>query len=119
MSGKGPCAENHIIPSGKIGQDFTTEEGYQFARRVGINMLATLKSELGSLSRVQRVIEIQGIINADPNFTQHHIVLNGLSDFFIEIFGENGKHARSVLGANSLRDNLPLIATGSFLILPE
>ena len=119
MSGKGPCAENGIISCGKIGSDFTKDEGYLFAKRVGINMLATLKEQLGSLNKIERVIQIQGIINADPNFTEHHLVLNGLSDLLIEVFGDNGKHARSVLGANSLRDNLPIIATGSFLIRPE
>jgi len=105
VSGKGPAGN----PKGKLGKDFTTEEGYQFARQAGIEVLAVLNAALGSLEMVKRVVKIQGFVNADPHFEEHHKVLNGCSDFMLDVFGEKGIHARSVFGANSVRDNLPII----------
>ncbi|MBT2288531.1 RidA family protein [Paenibacillus albidus] len=113
VSGKGPAGK----PKGKLGQDFTTEEGYVFARLTGIEILAVLKSELGSLDRVKRVVKIQGFVNADPQFEEHHKVLNGCSDLLLEVFGDRGMHARSVFGAVSVRDNLPLIVDSIFEIV--
>lgn len=111
VSGKGPSGN----PRGKLGQDYSTEEGYQFARLAGIEVLAVLREALGSLDKVGRVVKIQGFVNADPSFQEHHLVLNGISDLMLEVFGEvKGLHARSVLGANSLRDNLPIIVDTIF-----
>jgi len=110
VSGKGPAGH----PKGKLGQDFTTEEGYHFARQTGIEILAVLESALGSLDKVKRVVKIQGFVNADPLFEEHHKVLNGCSDLMLEVFGDKGSHARSVLGAVSVRDNLPIIIDSIF-----
>lgn len=110
VSGKGPAGH----PKGKLGQDFTTEEGYHFARQTGIEILAVLESALGSLDKVKRVVKIQGFVNADPLFEEHHKVLNGCSDLMLEVFGDKGSHARSVLGAVSVRDNLPVIIDSIF-----
>jgi enamine deaminase RidA (YjgF/YER057c/UK114 family) len=110
VSGKGPTGN----PKGKLGKDFTTEEGYQFARQTGIEVLAVLKSALGSLEKVKRVVKIQGFVNADPNFEEHHKVLNGCSNLMLDVFGEKGIHARSVFGAVSVRDNLPIIIDSIF-----
>ncbi|WP_419885437.1 RidA family protein [Paenibacillus sp. B-A-8] len=110
VSGKGPAGD----PKGKLGQDFTTEEGYHYARQTGIEILAVLESALGSLDKVKRVIKIQGFVNADPLFEEHHKVLNGCSDLLLEVFGDKGSHARSVLGAVSVRDNLPIIIDSIF-----
>ncbi|WP_249923595.1 RidA family protein [Paenibacillus odorifer] len=110
VSGKGPAGH----PKGKLGQDFTTEEGYHYARQTGIEILAVLESALGSLDKVKRVIKIQGFVNADPLFEEHHKVLNGCSDLMLEVFGDKGSHARSVLGAVSVRDNLPIIIDSIF-----
>jgi enamine deaminase RidA (YjgF/YER057c/UK114 family) len=71
-----------------------------------------MRAELGSLDRVARVVEIQGFVNATPEFEDHAKVLNGCSDLMVEIFGERGVHARSVLGASSLRGGLPVILKG-------
>jgi enamine deaminase RidA (YjgF/YER057c/UK114 family) len=114
VAGKAPPAVNGVRPSGKLGKDFTTAEGYQFAEQVGIEMLAVLKSALGSLDQVKRVVKIQGFVNADPQFTEHHKVLDGCSDLMIAVFAERGAHARSVLGASSLRDNLPIVIDSIF-----
>lgn len=110
VSGKGPAGH----PKGKLGQEFTTEEGYHFARQTGIEILAVLESALGSLDKVKRVVKIQGFVNADPLFEEHHKVLNGCSDLMLEVFGDKGSHARSVLGAVSVRDNLPIIIDSIF-----
>jgi len=75
-----------------------------------------LKSALGSLDKVKRVVKIQGFVNADPSFEEHHKVLDGCSDLMFEVFGERGAHARSVMGAVSLRDNLPIVIDSIFSV---
>ena len=103
-------------PKGKLGQEFTTDEGYQYARQAGIEVLAVVKSALATLDSVKRVVKVQGFINATADFEEHHKVLNGCSDLFLEVFGDKGLHARSVLGAASLRANLPVIIDSIFEI---
>jgi enamine deaminase RidA (YjgF/YER057c/UK114 family) len=112
VSGKGPNGN----PKGKLGIDFTTKDGYQFARQTGIEVLAVVQSALGSLDRVIRAVKVQGFINASPEFEEHHKVLNGFSDLLIDVFNEKGIHARSVLGAISVRDNLPIIVDSIFQV---
>ncbi|MFD1955491.1 RidA family protein [Paenibacillus thailandensis] len=111
VSGKGPAGQ----PRGKLGIDYTTEEGCQYARLAGIEVLAVVKSALGSLDHVKKVVKIQGFVNASPDFDEHHKVLNGCSDLMLDVFGpEKGSHARSVFGAVSVRDNLPIIIDSIF-----
>ncbi|WP_127581922.1 RidA family protein [Paenibacillus koleovorans] len=105
LSGKGPSSR----PKGKLGKEFTTEEGYRFARQTGLEVLAVLQDALGSLSRIKRVVKVQGFVNADPAFEEPHKVLDGFSELMHEVFGEKGNHARSVLGASTLRDGLPIV----------
>jgi len=112
VSGKGPAGS----PKGKLGQQYTTEEGYRFARLTGLEVLAVVQAALGSLDQVKSVVKVQGFVNADPQFEEHHKVLNGFSDLMLDVFGDKGLHARSVLGANSLRDNLPIIVDSIFEI---
>lgn len=112
VSGKGPSGS----PKGKLGKEYTTQEGYQFARLAGIEILAVLQSALGSLDHVKRVVKLQGFVNAVPEFEEHHKVLNGCSDILLDVFGEKGMHARSVFGAVSVRDNLPIIVDSIFEI---
>lgn len=110
VSGKGPTGN----PKGKLGQQFTTEEGYQFARQAGIEILAVVQSAVGSLDRVKRVVKLQGFVNADPQFEEHHLVLNGCSDLMLDVFSEKGLCARSVFGAASVRANLPIVIDSIF-----
>lgn len=111
VSGKGPAGQ----PKGKLGKEFTTSEGYDYARQTGVEVLAVVQSALGSLDRVKRVVKIQGFVNAAPDYEEHHKVLNGCSDLMLDVFGaEKGAHARSVLGAVSVRDNLPIIIDSIF-----
>jgi enamine deaminase RidA (YjgF/YER057c/UK114 family) len=116
LSGKGPSSSSGLKPKGKLGKDYTTAQGYQFARQTAIEILAVLKSAVGSLDKIKRVVKIQGFVNADPQFEAHHKVLDGCSDLMIEVFGDKGRHARSVLGATSLRDNLPIVIDSIFEI---
>jgi enamine deaminase RidA (YjgF/YER057c/UK114 family) len=88
------------IPRGKVGADVTTEEAAQHAQLVGLHQLAILRSELGSLDRIRRVVKLLGMVNATADFTEHSLVINGCSDLFVEIFGE--RHARSAIGVGSL-----------------
>jgi enamine deaminase RidA (YjgF/YER057c/UK114 family) len=109
ISGKAPLPENGKLPKGKLGREFSAEQGYRFARSAAIDLIAVMKAELGSLDRVARIVEIQGFLNTIEDFEDHALVLNGCSDLLVEVFGEKGIHARSVVGANSLRAGLPLI----------
>lgn len=114
VSGKGPMAGLDVIPKGKLGREYTTEQGYEFAKVTGLDILAALKLELGSLSKVKRVVKLQGFVNATEEFEQHPKVLDGCSDLMAQVFGEKGVHARSVFGAASVRGNLPIIIDSIF-----
>jgi enamine deaminase RidA (YjgF/YER057c/UK114 family) len=114
VSGKGPVAGLNDVPKGKLGREYTTEQGYEFAKVTGLDILAAVKLELGSLDRVARVVKLQGFVNATETFEQHPKVLDGCSDLMAQVFGDKGVHARSVFGAQSLRGNLPIIIDSIF-----
>ena len=109
LAGKGPRpdASGHR-PVGKVGRDFTAEQAYQHARTVGLDLLAVMRAELGSLDRVKRVVKVLGMVNAVPEFTDHPKVINGCSDLFVEVLGDAGKHARSAVGMGSLPMGIPV-----------
>ena len=109
LAGKGPRADaKGVRPAGKVGRDFTAEQAYQHARSVGMDLLAVMRAELGSLDRVKRVVKVLGMVNAVPEFTDHPKVINGCSDLFVEVLGEAGKHARSAVGMGSLPMGIPV-----------
>lgn len=116
VSGKGPVAGIIETPKGKLGREYTTEQGYEFAKVTGLDILAAVKLELGSLDKVSRVIKLQGFVNATEDFEQHPKVLDGCSDLMANVFGSKGVHARSVFAAVSLRGNLPIIIDSIFEI---
>jgi enamine deaminase RidA (YjgF/YER057c/UK114 family) len=103
LAGKGPGAVK-----GKLGAEFSVEQGYQHARSVGLALLAVMKAELGSLDRVNRVVKLLGMVNGTPEFTDQPKVINGCSDLFVEVFGDKGKHARSAVGMGSLPNAIPV-----------
>jgi enamine deaminase RidA (YjgF/YER057c/UK114 family) len=109
IAGKAPLPENGTLPKGRLGREFSAEDGYRFARSAALDLIAVMRSELGLLDKVARVVEVQGFINATPEFEEHAKVLNGCSDLLVEVFGERGVHARSVFGATSLRGGVPVI----------
>ena len=105
----GPAARpDGTIPSGKVGRDLTTEEGYEAARLTGINILSRAKGVLGDLDKVRRVVKLLGMVNSTPNFNQQPAVVNGCSDLLVEVFGEKGRHARSAVGMVSLPNDIPV-----------
>jgi enamine deaminase RidA (YjgF/YER057c/UK114 family) len=119
IAGKAPLPEDGRLPKGRLGAEFTVEDGYRFARSAALDLIAVMRTELGSLDRVRRVVEIQGFLNATPEFEEHAKVLNGCSDLLVAVFAERGVHARSVLGASSLRGGLPLVIKGLVEIAPD
>jgi len=104
LAGKGPAGG----VSGIVGKDITVEQAYGHARTVGLNLMAVMRDELGSLDRVKRIVKVLGMVNAVPGFGEQPKVINGCSDLFVEVFGERGKHARSAVGMGSLPNNIPV-----------
>jgi enamine deaminase RidA (YjgF/YER057c/UK114 family) len=109
LAGKGPRADKSgTRPSGKVGREYSAEQAYQHARSVGLDLLAVMRAELGSLDKVKRVVKVLGMVNAVPEFQDHPKVINGCSDLFVEVLGERGKHARSAVGMGSLPMGIPV-----------
>ena len=108
LAGKGPRDELGRRPSGKVGREYSVEQAYQQARSVGIDLLAVMRAELGSLDKVMRVVKVLGMVNAVPEFQDHPKVINGCSDLFVQVLGERGKHARSAVGMGSLPMGIPV-----------
>jgi enamine deaminase RidA (YjgF/YER057c/UK114 family) len=106
LAGKGPTRADGTQVTGKVGKDLTIAQGYEAAQIVALNHLAVLKAELGNLNKVKRIVKVLGMVNCESNFTEHPKVINGYSDFMVEIFGEKGKHARSAVGMGSLPNNI-------------
>ena len=106
LSGHGPDKPDGSLVTGKVGSDLTLEQAKDAARLTGISLLSTLKAEIGSLDKVKRIVKVLGMVNAVPAFEQHPQVINGCSDLMVEVFGVNGKHARSAVGMGSLPKNI-------------
>lgn len=106
LAGHGPTKPDGSNITGKVGRDLTIEEGYQAARLTAINLIATLKSEVGDLNKVKRIVKVLGMVNCHSDFTEQPKVINGASDLFVGLFGDKGKHARSAVGMGSLPSNI-------------
>ena len=118
VSGHGPVLPNKKLITGKVGAELSMDEGKAAARQVGLTILASLKSQLGSLDQVKRVINVLGMVNADINFEKHPYVINGCSELFAGIWGkENGIGVRSAVGMGSLPDNIPVEIEALFELL--
>lgn len=102
LAGKGPKSADGTELTGKLGVDISIEEGYQGARLTAINQLAVLKTMLGDLKKVKRIVKVLGMVNCDPSFVEQPKVINGFSDLMVEVFGERGRHARAAVGMASL-----------------
>lgn len=101
-------ADGKLLYEGKLGQDLTIEQGQQAARQSAINLLAILQKNLGSLNRINKIVKVLGFVSSAPDFYDQPKVINGASEFFEEVFGEKGKHARSAIGTNVLPSNMPV-----------
>ena len=91
---------------GKVGAEVTLEQAYAAARQIALFQLAVIRAELGSLDRVKRIVKVFGMVNSAPDFAKQPAVINGFSDLLIELFGENGRHARSAVGMASLPNHV-------------
>ena len=103
VSGHGPADD---FPTGKLGRDLTVDEGYA----------ATVKNAIGDLDKVNRVVKVLGMVNSDPEFGDQPKVINGCSDLFVEVFGDNGYHTRSAVGFVSLPGHISVEIEATFEI---
>ncbi|HUG37556.1 MAG TPA: RidA family protein [Candidatus Limnocylindrales bacterium] len=109
LSGHGPVRqEGKPLARGKVGRDLSTEDAYTVAREVGINLLASTRTLLGSLDKVKRVVKVLGMVNSAEGFGEQPKVINGFSDLMVEVFGDNGRHARSAVGMAELPSGIPV-----------
>ena len=105
LSGHGPAllkdGKVQFI-QGKVGKDLTTEEGYEAAKQVTLNLLQSIKETIGDLDKVKRVVKLLGFVNCTEDFPNQPQVINGASDLLVELYGERGRHARSAVGMYQL-----------------
>ena len=106
LSGQGPRRPDGSYVVGRLGKDATIEDGYQAARLTGLQLLAVAKSAVGELSRIESVVKLLGMVNAEPEFVDHPKVINGCSDLLVEVLGDAGRHARSAVGMGSLPNRM-------------
>ncbi len=103
LSGHGPTNAEGETTRGKLGVDLTVEQGREAAQLTGVQLLSSLKAEIGDLKKVKKVVKVLGMVNSAPDFTQQPAVVHGFTDLMIDVFGEEiGKHARSAVGMASL-----------------
>jgi len=109
VSGHGTVLPDGSLIIGRVGDQLNVEEGKLAARQVGLAILATLKANLGSLDKIGRVIKVLGMVNATPDFEQHPYVINGCSELFAKVWGDDkGIGVRSAVGMGSLPDGIPV-----------
>ncbi len=110
VSGHGPAKLDDKSPvAGKVGADLTLEKGKEAARLVGLNILSTVRSALGSLDKVKRLVKTLGMVNCTTDFKEQPQVINGFSELMAEVFGDDaGVGARSAVGMGSLPGNIPV-----------
>ncbi|HJN10930.1 MAG: RidA family protein [Pirellulaceae bacterium] len=109
VSGHGPVNRDGTLTTGRVGDDLDQQAGYDAARQTGLAILATLRTNLGNLDRVKRIIKTLGMVNCTSGFEQHPAVINGFSELMAEVFGaDEGVGARSAVGMGSLPGNIPV-----------
>jgi enamine deaminase RidA (YjgF/YER057c/UK114 family) len=109
LSGHGPVQDDKSLIIGRIGSEMDIEQGKLAARQVGLTMLSTIVANIGSLDKIKRVIKVLGMVNCTSDFGRHPYVINGCSELFAKIWGEeNGIGVRSAVGMGSLPDNIPV-----------
>lgn len=102
VSGQGARNADGTLRKGRLGADYSVEEGYRDARTIGLQLLATVQAAVGDLEQVRGVAKILGMVQATPEFRDHPKVIDGCSELFLSVFGERGRHARSAVGMASL-----------------
>ncbi|MHA7131270.1 RidA family protein [Algoriphagus namhaensis] len=120
LSGHGTVQEDGSLIIGQVGTDLDLEEAKLAARQVGLAMLSTIKANLGSLNKVKRVIKVLGMVYAVPEFGKHPYVINGCSELFAAVWGEeNGVGVRSAVGMGSLPDRIPVEIEAMFELVED
>lgn len=115
IAGQITFKDGKIEYTGKVGEDLSIDDGYQAARLCGLNLLAQAKAAAGGdLDRIKRVVKLGGFVNSGPDFSNQPEVINGASDLMVDIFGDNGKHARFAVSAGSLPRNVAVEIDGIF-----
>lgn len=107
-SGQVPIVEGEVKYRGKVGKELTLEEGRKAAEICGLNCLAAIKTQIGSLDKIERIVKVSGFVSSAPGFNQQPQVVDGASELFLKIFRVNGEHARSAIGVNELPLNVPV-----------
>lgn len=109
LSGKGPELSNGGIMKGKVGKNLSIIDAKKAARLTAITLLSVLKNEIDDLSKVKRIVKLNGFVNSTPSFKNHPEVINGASDLLVKVFGDDvGRHTRVAVGVNSLPFNIPV-----------
>lgn len=108
LAGHGPVRDGKATARGKLDKDLSVEQGYKVAREVGLNLLGSARAALGSLDKVKRVVKVLGMVASAEGFTDQPKVIDGFSDLMVEVFGENGRHARSAVGMAELPLGIPI-----------
>jgi enamine deaminase RidA (YjgF/YER057c/UK114 family) len=108
VSGQLPKVDGEVKVTGKVGDTVSMEEAREAARLCILQGLSCLKQALGSLDRIERFLKVTGFVNSSPGFTEQPKVIDAASELLVQIFGENGKHARSAIGAGELPRNTPV-----------
>ncbi len=106
LAGHGPTKADGTNISGKVGKDLNIEQGYEAAKITALSLMATLKDAVGDLSKVKRIVKVNGYVNCLPDFTDQPKVINGCSDLLVLVFGDKGKHARAAMGMVALPSNI-------------
>lgn len=109
LSGHGPVQDDKSLIIGRVGEELDMEQAKLAARQVGLTMLSTIKTHVGSLNRVKRVMKVLGMVNCTSDFLRHPYVINGCSELFAQVWGtEHGIGVRSAVGMGTLPDNIPV-----------
>jgi len=108
VSGQVPVADGELVATGKVGAEVSAEDAAGMARTCALNALAAAAAAAGGLERIRRIVKVVGFVASAPGFGGQPQVINGASELFIEVFGEDGKHARSAIGVAELPLNVPV-----------
>jgi enamine deaminase RidA (YjgF/YER057c/UK114 family) len=108
LSGTTCYQDGKFLYTGRVGAELTLEQGYLAARQTALNLLSVIKTALGDLDRVERVVKLNGYVNSALEFDRQPEVINGASDLLVKVFGERGRHARTSIGVNVLPGNIPV-----------
>ena len=118
VAGQAPLKDGSYQYVGKVGREWTEAQGYEAARLTALNLLATVKAGLGDLDRVRRVVSLFGMVNCTEAFTRLDAVIDGASDLVLAVWGERGRHARTVAGMQQLHFGMAIEVEGIFEVEP-